>query len=95
LFVVAILAYWVAGGIVNDFEIAREQTAVEEGTNLHVGAQSPELPRELWDRAPELVAIAFIVAYEIRRRVKRRNDPLRHRPGTSPASSDPPLDAGA
>jgi hypothetical protein len=100
-FMVAILAYWVASGIFNDFEIAKEQTVVEErfnrenGTNLHVGAPSPELSKELWDRTPALVAIAFIVAYEIRRRVKRRNDIHRNRPSTPPASSDPPLDADA
>ncbi len=80
LFMVAILAYWVAGGIVSDFEIAKEQAAVEErfnrenGTHIHVGGENPELPKELWDRAPALIAITFIVVYEIRRRIKHRRD---------------------
>ena len=79
LFMIAILSYGVASGVVNDLDTARMQAEVEHEynvknkTDIHIAVKSPSLSRELWDNGLQLTAITFIVAYEIRRRIKRRS----------------------
>jgi len=78
LFVLILLAYGVANNIVSAHNNAESRIQVEEKynrenhTDIHLDEPPFDLRAELWSSAVPIIIMTFIIAYEIRRRIRLR-----------------------
>ncbi|MGO9125888.1 MAG: hypothetical protein ACLP6G_13500 [Terriglobales bacterium] len=84
LFIVAILGYTVVNNVVQHLDNVRMETRLENkynqenGTDIHLNGVGPptfDLAESLWRNAPQLIVIAFVIAYEVSRRRRFRSRP--------------------
>jgi hypothetical protein len=98
VFVLVLLAYGVVNNVVSERDNALDRTRIEQKynnehhTDIHLDEPLFDLFAALWSNSLPIIIMAFIIAYEIRRRLKRRlvlSNKLNPKDGSNPTPEPP------